>query len=103
MVNLLIKIISETQGKQSLPPELSQLSESASNEFKGSAEANLSLVFTTVVDVAESMSPEQLYLLISALRKIELPKQEVIEVESAEETQEYADESFQQQDEEWNL
>lgn len=103
MVNLLIRIISETQGKQNLPPELSELAGSASNEFKGSGEANLSPVFTTVVDVAENMNPEQLYLLISALRKIELPKQEIIEVESAEESHELADESFQPQEEEWNL
>jgi len=103
MVNLLIKIISETQGKENLPPELSQLSDSASNEFKGSAEANLSVVFTTVVDVAENMWPEQLYLLISALRKMELPRQELVELNPSNETQEYQEEGFQQDEEDWNL
>jgi hypothetical protein len=102
MVHLLRRIISETQGEQKLPPDLVQLDESATNEFKGSAEANLSLVFTTIVDMAESMNPEQLYLLISALRKMELPQQVVIDTEPLDKAEEYLSESFQQEDE-WGV
>jgi hypothetical protein len=102
MVHLLRRIISETQGESMVPPELVQLDEAATNEFKGSVEANLSLVFTTIVDMAESMNPEQLYLLISALRKMELPEQPVIDVEPLEKAEEFLNEGFQQE-EEWGI
>jgi hypothetical protein len=102
MVHLLRKIIAETQGEPMVPSELVQLDEAATNEFKGSVEANLSLVFTTIVDMAESMSPGQLYLLISALRKMELPEHSVIDVEPLEKAEEFLSESFQQEDE-WGI
>ncbi len=102
MVHLLRRIISETLGEQNLTTELLQLDDSASNEFKGSADANLSLVFTTIVDMAESMNPNQLYLLISALRKLELPEQVIIDVEPLEKAEEYLSESFDQ-DNEWGV
>jgi hypothetical protein len=103
MVHLLRKILTETQGESSLPPELIELDDAAAGEFKGSAEAKLSLVFTTIVDLAESMNPDQLYLLISALRKLELPKQESVDIEPLEKAQEYLTESFQQEEEEWGI
>jgi len=102
MVHLLRRIISETQGEQNLPSDLLQLDEAATNEFKGSAEANLSLVFTTIVDMAESMNPEQLYLLISSLRKMELPQPVEIDTEPLDKAEEYLSESFQQEDE-WGV
>jgi len=102
MVHLLRRIISETQGEQNLLPDLVQLDEAATNEFKGSAEANLSLVFTTIVDMAESMNPEQLYLLISSLRKMELPQPVEIDTEPLDKAEEYLSESFQQEDE-WGV
>jgi len=102
MVHLLRKIIAETQGEQLVPPELAQLDEAATNEFKGSVEANLSLVFTTIVDMAESMNPGQLYLLIAALRKMDLPEQPVIDVEPLEKAEEFLSEGFQQE-EEWGI
>jgi len=102
MVHLLRRIVSETQGEQNLTPELLQLDDSASTEFKGSAEANLSLVFTTIVDMAESMSPNQLYLLISALRKMDLPEQSSVNVEPLEKAEEYLTESFQEENE-WGV
>jgi hypothetical protein len=99
MVHLLRKIITETQGEPNVPPELLELDEAASSEFQGSAEAKLSLVFTTIVDLAESMNPDQLYLLIAALRKMELPEQPAIDVEPLEKAEEFLSESFQQEDE----
>jgi hypothetical protein len=102
MVHLLRKIFTETQGEQNVPPELLQLDESANKEFKGSAEANLTLVFTTVIDTAESMSPEQLYLLISALRKMELPEPVEINVAPLDTAEEILSESFDQENE-WGV
>ncbi len=102
MVHLLRRIISETQGEVNLPPELVQLDNSASNEFKGSVESNLSLVFTAIVDMAENMSAKQLYLLISALRKMELPSQEIIDTAPLEKAQEFLSENVQEENE-WNL
>jgi hypothetical protein len=102
MVHLLRKIFSETQGEAKLPPDLIELDESAKNEFKGSAEAKLSLVFTTIVDMAESMNPEQLYRLIAALRKLQLPEPEVINTEPLDKAEEFLSESFKQ-DNDWEL
>ena len=102
-VHLLRKIISETRGEQNLPSELVVLNDSAINEFRGSGEANLSLVFTTIIDVAESMNPDQLYLLIAALRRTPLQGPlEDINVEPLEKAEEYLTESFQQ-DNDWGL
>lgn len=106
MVHLFRKIISETRGEQNLPPELTELDEAAADDFRGSAEAKLSLVFTTIVDLAENMSTDQLYLLISALRKMDLPAQEEeeeVRVEPVHKAQEYLSEGFQQEDDDWNL
>jgi hypothetical protein len=102
MVRLLRKIISDTQGEANLSSELVELDSSAANEFKGSAEANLSLVFTTIVDISESMNPDQLYLLISSLRKIELPKQEIMDLAPLQKAEGYLNEGFQQENE-WNF
>ena len=102
MVHLIRRIISETIGEENLTPELLQLDDSASGEFKGSADANLSLVFTTIIDMAENMNSNQLYLLISALRKLELPEQVMINVEPLEKAEEYLSESFDQ-DNEWGV
>ena len=102
MVHLLRKIITETQGEPNVPPELLELDQAASGEFQGSAEAKLSLVFTTIVDLAESMNPDQLYLLIAALRKMELPEQPAIDVEPLDKAEEFLTESFQQEDE-WGI
>jgi hypothetical protein len=103
MVHLLKRIISETQGDQNIPPELAELDASAANSFKGSADANLSIVFTTVVDLAESMNEDQLYLLISALRKLELPDPEVIDTEPLEKAEEFLHEGFEQEEDEWGI
>ena len=102
MVHLIREIMSETDGAQNLSPEIVQLDNSASESFNGSSEANLSRVFTTVVDEAERMNPEQLYRLISALRKMELPRQEDLAIEPLEKAQEYLGESFGQ-DSEWDI
>ena len=75
----------------------------ASNAFKGSVEANLSLVFTTIVDMVESMNSGQLYPLISRLRKMELPEQPVIDVEPLEKAEEFLSEGLQQQEDEWGI
>ncbi len=103
MVHLLRRIFSETQGEAMVPPELIQLDEAASNAFKGSVEANLSLVFTTIVDMVESMNSGQLYPLISRLRKMELPEQPVIDVEPLEKAEEFLSEGLQQQEDEWGI
>jgi len=102
MVHLLKRIVSETQGEQNLPLELIELDASAAKQFKGSADSNLSLVFTTIVDMSENMSSTQLYLLISALRKMDLPKQESLTIEPLEKSEEYLSESFQEESE-WSL
>ena len=103
MVHLLRKVISESQGVQNLPPDLIQLDESATNEFKGGAEANLSLVFTTIVDMAESMNPDQLYLLISALRMTPLPEpRQEVDITPLEKAEEFLNEGYEQESD-WGL
>jgi hypothetical protein len=101
MVHLIHEIVSETGGVEKLSPEIIQLDKSASDGFKGSSEASLSLVFTTVVDETERMNPEQLYRLISGLRKIELPRQNDLGIEPLEKAQEYLGESIAQ-DSQWD-
>lgn len=103
LVHLLVRIVSETQGKENLPSELVQLDENASNEFKGSADANLSLVFTSIVDTAENMNSDQLYLLIAALRKLELPQQEVIDLAPLDRAEEFLSEDFQEERDDWGI
>ena len=101
MVHLIHEIMSETEAAEKLSPEIVQLNNSASDGFKGDSEANLSLVFTTVVDETEKMNPEQLYRLISALRKFELPPQNDLAIEPLEKAQEYLGESLTQ-DSQWD-
>jgi hypothetical protein len=95
MVHLIKEIMSETEGN--LSKEIIQLDTSASDGFKGSSEGTLSLVFTTVVDESERMNPGQLYRLIAALRKMELPRQEDSAIEPLEKAEEYLEESFEQE------
>ena len=102
MVHLIRQIMSATEGSQNLSPEIVQLDDAASNGFNGSSEANLSRVFTTIVDEAERMNTEQLYRLIAALRKMELPRQEDLAIEPLERAQEYLGESFTQ-DSQWDI
>jgi hypothetical protein len=102
MVHLLRRIISETNGEQYLPIELIQLDADAANGFAGSADGNLSLVFTTIVDLAESMTPDQLYLFISALKKMELPEQDEIDLKPLDKAEEFLTESFQDENS-WEL
>jgi hypothetical protein len=102
MVHTLRRIMSETQGELNIPIELVSLDDSAKNEFRGDAESNLSLVFTTIVDMAENMSSHQLYLLISALRKMDLPAPQEISVEPLEKTEAVLNEDFQE-DNEWTF
>jgi len=102
MVHLIREIMAETQGAENLSPEIVQLDNLAEDGFNGSSEANLSRVFTTVVDEAERMNPEQLYRLISALRKLELPAQENLAIEPLEKAQEYLGESFEE-DSQWGI
>jgi hypothetical protein len=103
MVHLLRRIVSETRGEQTVSSELLELDNSAADGFQGRAESNLSLVFTTIIDTAEGMNPDQLYRLISALRKMELPKQPVIDIEPLEKAEEYLSESFQHDNGEWGI
>jgi hypothetical protein len=102
MVHLIRKIISDTIGQEKLSPELVKMDELASNEFKGSADANLSLVFTEIVDMAENMNSQQLYHLISALRKLELPPQEAAVIERLDRAEEFLSESIDQEND-WEI
>ena len=103
MVHLLRKIISETEGEASLPSELVQLDGYASNEFRERAESSLSSVFTTIIDIAENMNSDQLYLLISSSRKMELPEQSVIDVGPLEKAEEYLNENVFDENDGWGV
>jgi len=102
MVHLVRRIISETQGELNIPIEIVSLDDSAKNEFKGDAESNLSLVFTTIIDISENMPAHQLYLLIAALRKMPLPAPQDKEIEPLEKAETFLNESFQQEND-WSL
>lgn len=104
MVHLVHRIMSESLGELNIPIELVSLDDSAKDGFKGSAESNLSLVFTTIVDMAENMNSHQLYLLISSLRKMQLPEPGEIEVAPVEKADDaFESEGFQEEENEWSL
>jgi len=89
LVHAIREIKSKTEGEAAVPPEIIALDKISNEGFRGSADANLTEVFSTVVDAAEKMNSEELYRLIALLRKVETPKHEEIESTALESGQEF--------------
>jgi len=104
LVHAIKNIISEIEGPTAIPGEILDLDRSANHEFRGENEANLTQAFTVVVDVAERMNSEELYRLISHLRKAEGPKQEPIDIAPLERAREIlSSSSYDEEETEWPI
>jgi hypothetical protein len=102
LVHAIHEIKSQSQGEASVPSKIVALDDSGSEGFRGSGEANLTEVFSTVVDSAEQMSYHELYRLISLLRKMEGPKFEPVDVAPFEKAQEFLSQGTVGEDQPWN-
>jgi hypothetical protein len=91
----------QSKGEEAVPLEIAVLDNSGSDGFRGSADAKLTQVFSTVVEAAEQMNSEELYRLIALLRRMEGPKGEAIDTEALDRAQKFLSESSNE-DRPWN-
>ena len=89
LVHAIRDIKAQAEGEAAVPPEIIALDKSSIEAFRGSADAKLTEVFSTVVDAAEKMNSEELYRLIALLRKVESPKSEEIDTSSLDRAQDF--------------
>jgi hypothetical protein len=81
LVHAIRDIMSFSRGEEAIPSKIALLDASGSDGFRGRADAKLAQVFSIVVDAAEQMNSEELYMLIALLRRLEGPKAEELDTE----------------------